>query len=412
MKKTAPVVHYSWHIVWAGILCLFASLGLGRFALGMLLPAMSNSLHLSYSQMGLVSTMNFVGYLVAVFFCGTMTARFGNRQLIFTALLVISLSTISISFATCFFTIILLYTITGFCSGAANVPMMALISRWFSSHKRGKASGLVVMGNGFAILLAGKIVPLLNASGPEGWRHSWQVIGATVLAVSVICRAVLRDRPQEKGLEAYGKAVHLPASATRAESMSAREIAHLGAIYFLFGITYVIYATFLVTSMIEERGMSEAAAGNCWAWVGFLSLFSGPVFGTLSDTIGRKTTMSIVFVIQSIGYFLVAAPLPISFLYLSIACYGLVVWSIPSIMAALVGDYAGPEKAAKFFGLITFIFALGQIAGPAIAGYIAEQTKSFSLSFLMAGCLALLAVFLSAALVSPAKRTTTAPKSD
>jgi|GEM_PF-6412921 len=81
MRETSPSLHYGWHIVWAGTLCIFASLGLGRFALGMLLPAMGGSLRLSYSQMGLVSTMNFVGYLIAVFFCGTLTARFGHRRL-------------------------------------------------------------------------------------------------------------------------------------------------------------------------------------------------------------------------------------------------------------------------------------------------------------------------------------------
>ena len=69
----------------------------------------------------------------------------------------------------------------------------------------------------------------------------------------------------------------------------------LGAIYFLFGYTYVIYATFFVTVLVKERGFSEAIAGNFWSWVGFLSLFSGPVFGSLSDRLGRKRGLMIVF---------------------------------------------------------------------------------------------------------------------
>ena len=48
----ARTVHYGWYVVAAGTLCIFASLGFGRFALGMLLPAMAESLNLTYSHMG------------------------------------------------------------------------------------------------------------------------------------------------------------------------------------------------------------------------------------------------------------------------------------------------------------------------------------------------------------------------
>lgn len=400
MRASTPF-HYGWHIVWAGTLCTFASLGLGRFALGMLLPAMASSLSLSYAKMGLLSTMNFMGYLVAVLFCGQLTARFGLRRLIGMALLATGLSTIAISQTNGFLPIMLLYTVTGFSSGTANVPMVALLSAWFASRQRGKATGFSVIGSGFAILLSGKMAPIFNASGPEGWRTSWQVIGLVVLSIALICYAVLRDSPRDKGLAPYGQGAPGQFPLERTQMITSREIIHLGAIYFLFGATYVVYATFLVTTLIKEHGMSEAAAGNCWSLVGLLSLLSGPVFGTLSDSIGRRATLIIVFLTQSMSYFFIALPLPSPFLYLSIGCYGIVAWSIPSIMAALVGDYAGPEKVARIFGLVTFIFGLGQIGGPALAGFLAEQTRSFSGSFLMSGGLTLLAALLSAALARP-----------
>ena len=157
----------------------------------------------------------------------------------------------------------------------------------------------------------------------------------------------------------------------------------------------MIYATFIVTTLVKERGFSEAIAGNFWSWVGFLSLFSGPVFGTLSDRIGRKGGLMIVFSLQMLAYLLVAAKLPPFFLYLSIGFYGIVAWSIPSIMVAAVSEYVGVDKALAAFGFITFIFGLGQIAGPSVAGILAERTGSFSSSFFMAAAFAAAAIVLT-----------------
>ena len=58
-----------------------------------------------------------------------------------------------------------------------------------------------------------------------------------------------------------------------------RAIAQLGLLYLLFGATYMIFATFIVTTLVQDRGFSEAAAGQVWAWVGVFSLLSGPLFG-------------------------------------------------------------------------------------------------------------------------------------
>ena len=63
------------------------------------------------------------------------------------------------------------------------------------------------------------------------------------------------------------------------------------------------------------------------------------------------------------------------FLYLSIGFYGLVAWSIPSIMAAAIGDYVGPKKSAAAIGFVTFIFGLGQISGPAVAALLVMARK-------------------------------------
>jgi len=401
-------LHYGWIIVAVGTVCIFACLGFGRFALGMLLPSMAASLKLSYSEMGFISTCNFVGYLFAVLVSGFWVRKIGARKLIFLALLLVGSTMILSGMARGFLPLLIIYTLTGVGSGASNVPIMALVTSWFASRYRGRASGFIVIGSGFAIIVSGKLIPLINKLyGASGWRIGWYILGSIVILISFIAFACLRDKPSDKGLTPIGGDTASPAYpharlADAGKSVYRKKtLYHLGAIYFLFGYTYVIYATFVVTTLVKERGFPEAIAGNFWSVLGFLSLFSGPVFGSLSDRLGRKAGFIIVFSLQMISYLLIASGLSGVFLYLSIGLFGIAAWSIPSIMAAAVGDYAGPERMTSAFGLVTFIFGIGQIAGPAVAGMLAEAQGSFAYSFVMAAVFAGFAIVLSFLLKKP-----------
>ncbi|MGB3224839.1 MAG: MFS transporter [Desulforhopalus sp.] len=402
---TRAKASYRWIIVLAGIAGLFASLGLGRFSLGMMLPSMGEALALSYSQMGFISTINFCGYLIAVLLCGILTTRLGPRVLISVALILVSCSMILIGLSTHYMLILLLYFLTGVGSALSNVPIMALISVWFDGRSRGRAAGLCVMGNGLGILVTGKAVPILNKLA-AGWRMSWIVLGCLAGGISLLCYVLFRNKPLE--IEERSSSKTPLTAKEQSKSSSGKQTAHknvffhCGAIYFLFGCTYVIYVTFFVTALVEERGLSEQAAGNLWSWVGLLSLVSGPLFGYLSDVYGRKIILAVVFFIQTTAYLLAVTQFPMFSVYVSLACFGLVVWSVPTIMAALIGDHASPERTAALFGFVTFLFGIGQIIGPAIAGFLAEQRGTFSAGFLLAAILAGTAMVLS--LLLPGKQ--------
>ena len=73
-------LHYSWIIAFTGVAVLFSCLGLGRFSLGMLVPSMGISLHLNYSQMGLIGTGNFVGYMISVVLAGIIAKAICFRR--------------------------------------------------------------------------------------------------------------------------------------------------------------------------------------------------------------------------------------------------------------------------------------------------------------------------------------------
>lgn len=408
-RATALPFHYGWLIVAAGSLGIFACIGLARFALGMLLPAMAKDLHLSYAQMGTISTANFLGYLGGILITPRLVRHFGARALIASALLLSGSAMIAIGWSSRMLPLVTLYILTGIGSALANVPIMALLATWFTSKLRGKAAGFVVSGNGAAIVFAGLTVPWLNEHTGLQWRLSWIVLGLMVIIIALICLAVLRNRPQDIGLIAAGgenpaRPAPLHQLSTK-RAIPPRLILHCGAIYAIFGFTFVTYATFIVTTMVQQYGFSQQTAGQFWSWVGLFSLFSGPVFGSLADRVSRRFSLIIVFGFQTLAYLLAGLQPTVVLLYCSIGCFGVVAWSVPSVMAALSGDYAGPDKAFAFFSAITLLFAAGQVAGPFLAGQTAELYGSFAPSYLLAAALTTTAAILSFFLPNPDRKT-------
>ena len=413
MKETAAHIppqesggiHYGWVIVFVGTLTIVACLGLARFAFGMLLPAMRDALGMSYDQMGLLGTANFAGYLTAVGMTPFLLRRVSPRKLIASGLLLIGICLLGMSASNGYLPVLLLYTLVGCGSGLANIPLMVLVSYWFRRDRRGRAAGLIVIGSGFAIIFSGFVIPLLNDRfGVDGWRAGWLLIALIVLVIAVIAALLIRNNPAEKGLEPVGAKEHedYDPAETKGRFTQLQILSHLGGLYFVFGATYVIYGTFIVTTMIEEYGFAEASAGHFWSWVGFFSLFSGTLFGTLSDRIGRKGGLMAVFSVQTLAYLLAGLKLGTLAIFSSVVLYGVAAFAIPAIMAAAVGDYLGKARAATGFSLITFCFAIGQTLGPAAAGAVAETTGTFTGSYLASATLTLAAVILAFFLPAPA----------
>jgi len=386
--------HYGWLIVVACILTTFSCFGLARFAFAMLLPGMQEGLSLSYEQMGYLGTANFVGYLLAVAVTPAVLARWRPRLTLGAALGLIAVTLAAISWAQSFISLLLFYLVTGFGSGLANISGVVLIAFWFRRERRGRAAGLMVVGSGLAIIFSGWVVPRLNQLGGfEGWRLSWLLFALIVAVLAVVVFLLVRNVPEDCGLQPIGRPLAVTAADVSSSypSGSGRVLLLLGLLYLAFGLTYMVYGTFFVTSLVAEHDYSEATAGQFWSWVGFFSLFSGVLFGTLSDKIGRRLGLLLVFVIQTVAYLLAGSGFGVVALVLSVVLYGVTAWSIPAIMAAAVGDYLGASKAAGGFSLITFFFAGGQVCGPAIAGIMAEHQGSFSSAFLLAALITFIA---------------------
>jgi MFS family permease len=399
--------HYAWVIVFAGALTIFSCFGLARFAFGMLLPGMRAGLQLSYDDMGFLSTGNFAGYLVAVGLAPLALRYVSARKLVSGSLLVIGLCLVMISQSSTYWLLGGLYTVIGMGGGFANIPVMALVVRWFRRERRGQAAGMMIMGNGTAIILTGFLVPWLNTTfGGEGWRIGWLLLGAACLVLGALVGVLLRNDPADLGLEPLGagpQPVSYDPAETRGPYKASGILLHLGGLYLLFGLTYMVYGTFIVATMVDEYHYAEATAGSFWSWTGFFCLFSGVGFGILSDRLGRRGGLMLAYAVQGAAYLLVASKFGTLALFGSVILYGLAVFAVPAIMAAAVGDYLGTARAAAAFSMVTFCFAIGQTIGPGAAGVMAEAAGTFSVPFFAAAAINGVALLATCFLPKPPK---------
>jgi len=116
----------------------------------------------------------------------------------------------------------------------------------------------------------------------------------------------------------------------------------------------------------------------------YFQLFSGVIFGTLSDRIGRKYGLSLAFAVQGSAYLLAGIKSESQWMIISAILFGSAVFAIPAIIAASVGEYLGAQRAASAFSTVTIFFVAGQTVGPAFAGIIGKATGSFTGAYLLA----------------------------
>jgi MFS family permease len=344
--------------------------------------------------MGLLGTGNLGGYLLFALVGGFLSVRYGPRPVISVSLLCLGICLFLTGLANSFAFALAMRFLTGLGSGASYIPMMGLLAAWFTSEKRGMASGIISTGASFSMILMGLLMNLLNHLFLDsGWRMAWHFIGISSIGVGVLCSFFLANRPQEKGLEAIGgkEEVSVEEEFQRdwKKIYSCRPLYLLASIYFTFGFSYIIYVQYYTAYLINEVHFSPLQAGRLFSLLGSLTIFSGPLWGTISDFIGRGYTLAVVFFLLGLSYLLFAFPeLGLLSVYFSTLIYGLSVFSVPIIMAAAAGDYLGPRLAPAGLGSITVVFGIGQAIGPAIGGRMADFYGTFKGTFLLSALFA------------------------
>ncbi len=384
MTSSPGRAHYAWAVLATATLVVFGALGLARFGYTVVLPSMQHGLELSNMQAGLLATANLIGYVALSAIGGALASRHGPRAVATIGLVLVGIAMLLTGLSNGFLSAMVWRTMAGIGSGAANVTVMGMLSAWFAPKRRGLATGIAVAGSSLALIFTGPVVPrILTAYGADGWRICWLIFGSLTLLIAAGGLLVLRNRPSDIGLKPFGSdsgnsATH-PAESAGAGLQWGRVYAstsvwHLGLVYVAFGFSYIIYMTFFVKRLVSEGGYTPQAAGGLFMMMGWLSLMCGLVWGSVSDAIGRKWALAIVYLIHAAAFSLFALwPSPAGFT-VSAVLFGLTAWSIPAIMAATCGDILGSRLAPAALGFITLFFGIGQAVGPSIAGAMADAT--------------------------------------
>jgi MFS family permease len=396
-------IHYGWVILFAGSIGVMGALGFGRFAYTPILPPMKEALSLTYLQMGFIGTANFIGYLCFALIGGYLATRISPRMVITFSLALVAIGLFLTGLSNSFASALIMRTLTGIGSAGANIPIMALASAWFAPKHRGLAAGLLVSTEGVALLLLGYSIPHILEGFPGwGWRICWFGLGGVTLLITLMNLFLIRNHPMDKNLQPIGaEAISQPAPAPSSspvswwELLGSRSLWHLAGVYLAFGFSYIIFMQFFSAFLTQEVGISTEKAGNYFMLLGGLSIFCGPIWGTVSDLLGRKYGLAIVFLVQGTSYLIFGLMKHDSGHLVSTILFGLTAWSIPTIMAAAIGDVVGFRLAPAALGMATIIFGIGQAISPPIAGKIADATGSFTSAFILAATVAFIGMVAS-----------------
>lgn len=165
-------------------------------------------------------------------------------------------------------------------------------------------------------------------------------------------------------------------------------------ILLLMSVQFFVYLGFgiiipILPEVIVQQGYSEIHVGGLITIYALASFFTAPLWGRLSDRIGRKKLILAGLAGFSLSFFLFSLFLDnLTLLYLSRIIGGLFSGALYTAVTGYVADITTDEERNKYMGLLGMSIGLGFIFGPAIGGLLGAV--SLSLPFTASAVLTLL----------------------
>jgi predicted MFS family arabinose efflux permease len=325
-----------------------AALGLGRFAYGLVLPAMAADLHWDLARAGTLTTANGVGYLAGALAAAPVTRRLG---------------------ATATFRLGMVAGAAALAANAVDAGYPALLAARAAAGLAGAlvfVAGAVLAptpayfaGTGLGIAASGATIPPLLDADPARWPLAW--IGLAAAAVLAAAAS-------------WGAARPVPAGAGAPARTPVRPLWLVAVAYLLFAAGYIAYITFL-SAYLDQRAASAAREAFTWTLLG-AAVVAAPVLwqrpiARWPGGLGLAAPLGGLAVAAALPLLTPAQPVVV----VSALGYGATFMAVPAAVTAIVRAGAGePERMARSMAAFTAIFAAGQTVGPWLAGLLADRT--------------------------------------
>ncbi len=167
------------------------------------MPEMMADLHLSYSQVGILSTILYITYGISKFASGVMSDRSNPRYFMAIGLILTGVFNIFFGMSSSLFMLALMCMMNGIFQGWGWPPITKQLTYWFSKHERGTWWSLCSTSHN----VGGGLIPILvafaiayNFTDMAGWRYAMFLPGFTCIGVGFFLLNRLRDVPQSLGL--------------------------------------------------------------------------------------------------------------------------------------------------------------------------------------------------------------------
>lgn len=379
-----------WLVLFGLALGVLVTNGFGRFAYGLILPAMRADLGWSYAQAGWLNTANALGYILGAVATMAWVRRVGASSLFAWGLAATALAILATGALPALWWQSLWRFLTGFAGALSFSTAGTLAAGLFAGDPRKNALGIAILfgsGGGAAILLSGASVPVLLAAWGDGaWPWSWVLIGgASLLCLPMGLWAAWATR---RGAAQGGPAAPLPLG---------RMLPELAG-YASFGLGYIVYLTFLSAFMVERQA-SVVQIVLVWVVLGLAITLSPAVWrGVFARHAGGRPLALVLGGIAAGSALPVVWP-GVAGMLVSAVVFGVSVFMAPGAVTNFARQNLPAESWGKAIGLFTVVFAVAQTVGPYAAGLLGDAAGSIGASLIAAA-----AVLALGALVASRQR--------
>ena len=262
--------------------------------------------------------------------------------------------------------------------GVGYITPVSTIIKWFPD-KRGLATGLAIMGFGFASLLTSPIAQyLIQARGVE---HTFYILGVVYFVVMLFVSQFIK-RPSVEEAQLLADRSSNRQAADLSKGVTANEALKSSTFYWLWLILFINISCGLalvsaISPMAQDMvGMSAESAAVVVGVMGIFNGFGRLLWAGLSDYIGRPKTFILLFVVA---------------MAVLMTCYGAGFSFIPPYLS----DIFGAKELATLHGYILTAWAMAALVGPMLLSVTYELTKSYQMTLLVFIALYMVALVIS-----------------